>query len=69
MNSGARLTISEINAGMSLSNPDHSDIDATKPIKANDIDTYASSINSRIKNLDDNNDFGQNGVSDQTLGL
>ena len=44
MNSGARTTISEINAGMNISDPQHSDIDTTRPINANDIDNYVSNI-------------------------
>lgn len=68
-NSSARTTIAEIRAGMNISNPDHSEVDTTKPIKANDIDNYSANINKSIQNIDDFNDFGQESVSDSTLGL
>lgn len=69
LNSNARTTVSEILAGMSISDPEHSDVDTTKPIKASDIDNYAAGIGDKVKGFNDSADFGKEAVSNQTLGL
>ncbi|HUD03791.1 MAG TPA: hypothetical protein VMR51_03305 [Patescibacteria group bacterium] len=70
LHSGAYTTVKQIQIGTRVVRSiDHGDIDTVSPIKAADIDQYASSIKERITVLDDNNDFGSAAVSDSALGL
>jgi len=68
--SGAYTTVKQIQTGTKLVNSlDIGELDAKAPINASDIDEYARSINLKLKALNDQADFGPQGLSDASLGL
>lgn len=70
LKSSAYDTVKQINAGTSVaSKSDLSTYDTTSPIKADELEKYSSSMSQRLNSLDDELDFGQNGLSNQALGL
>jgi len=72
LNSGAYTTVKQIQTGSEIITPyqlSQVGIDTSKPIKASDIDDYASTIQKSLQTLNDNQDFGPVPVSDNSLGL
>lgn len=70
LKSSAYATVQQIQVGSKLANSkEFLEVDNKNPIKANDIDEYALKIKSKILVIDDNADFGQDAVSDKSLGL
>lgn len=70
LRSNAYQTVQQIKAGTQVtSKNDLEGYDITSPIKANELDKLDSSLKSTLNSLDDENDFGQNGLSEKILGL
>jgi len=68
--SSAYATVKQIDKGQSIVHAlDKSDIDTTSPIKANDIDEFAKTVDERLRTLDDAKDFSASDVSNQSLGF
>jgi len=70
ISSGAYTTVKQIQAGSKITRSlQNGDIDTRSPIKADDISAYQTSVDQRLKTIDNATDFGVAGVSDQALGL
>lgn len=68
--SSAYTTVKQIRSGKVVVHAlDKSDLDTTSPIKANDIDAFAKTVDQRLRMLDDASDFSAADVTDQKLGL
>lgn len=69
-NSSAYNTVKEIRlANQQLSQDDLQDYDTKSPIQASDLEDYANSIQLRIKQFNDQEDFSQELVDPSQLGL
>ena len=70
INSGAYTTVRQIQVGTKVARSlQGSNMDTRSPIKADDIGAYQQELNKRMRTIDDSTDFGQDDISDQTLGL
>lgn len=69
LRSDAYKTVQKIQANEKLDGSALSDYDTTSPVKPADIEETVKGIQNKIEGLDNNADYGNDGVSDSTLGI
>jgi hypothetical protein len=69
INSSAYKTVQDIQANAKINGPGLSDYDTTSPVKTADIDETIKGIENKMQSLDNQADYGPDGVSDSALGV